>query len=296
MSKSPKTFTQMVVSPKAYETWNSIEMKDRQIQRMNVVGNLMYGLAHDFHNILTTILTCTEMANVSQPYDSGPRLQGVTKAAKRGRQLVQQVLLFGSQREKKPQPINLALVIQETVSLLRYSLPKKITIDSDRAVQPSFVLADSVQMSQILMNLCLNGAQSMSAGGVLEISLSDVKMYSESMKDYPDLTPGPFVRLRVRDSGEGIPPHQIKRIFDPFFTTKKSGEGTGMGLAVVQDIVTRHYGMISVESVLGEGAIFDIYLPQIPEVFHKQAVEAPVVGGNTCQVLEDHASPIHGYV
>ncbi|MDX2420512.1 MAG: response regulator, partial [Nitrospirota bacterium] len=156
------------------------------------------------------------------------------------------------------------------------------------------VLADPIQISQILMNLCLNGAHSMSTiGGVLEISLLDVEMNSESMKDYPNLTPGPFVRLRVRDTGSGISPQVLKRIFDPFFTTKQAGEGTGMGLAVVQDIVNRHHGIMSVDSVLGQGTIFDIYLPRIPEVIETQEiVKVPVAKGNECILFVDNERSI----
>ena len=267
MSKLSKTPNQTSMNPKEHETCDGIDIEDRQFQKMNLLGNLMCGIAHDFNNILTTILSFIELAKGSDLHGSEPHLQGVTKAANQGRDLVQQILLFGSQREQEPKPINLAAVMKEVLSLVRVSLPANIEIDSERAAQPSFVLADPIQISQVLMNLCLNGAHSMgTTGGVLEISLLDVQMKRESMKDYPDLTPGQFVRLRVRDTGSGIPPQVIERIFDPFFTTKQLGEGTGMGLAVVQDIVTRHHGMISVDSVLGQGTIFDIYLPRIPEV------------------------------
>jgi nitrogen-specific signal transduction histidine kinase/CheY-like chemotaxis protein len=294
MSKLSKTPSQAALNPKDHETWDGIDIEDRQFQKMNVLGNLMCGMAHDFNNILTAILSFAELAKGSDPHGSESHLQGVTKAANQGRDLVQQILLFGSQREQEPKPINLAVVMKEVLSLLCVSLPANIEIDSERAAQPSFVMADPIQIAQILMNLCLNGAHSMgTTGGVLEVSLLEVKMNRESMKDYPDLPPGQFVRLRVRDTGSGIPPQVIERIFDPFFTTKQLGEGTGMGLAVVQDIVTRHHGMISVDSVPGQGTIFDIYLPRIPEVFETQEiVKVPVAKGNECILFVDNERSI----
>ena len=266
MSKLSKTLSRTVMNPKVSENGDGIEIEDRQFQKMNMVGNFMCGIAHDLNNILTTILGFAELANCSRSRGSRSHLQQVTNAAIRGRDLVQQILLFGSQREQEPKPINLATVVEEVLHILRASIPATIEIVSERAVQPSLVVADPIQISQILMNLCLNGIHSMSmTGGVLEVSLLNVKMDRESMKDYPDFTPGPFVTLTVRDTGSGISPQVIERIFDPFFTTKPSDKGTGMGLAVVQDIVTRHHGMISVDSVQGQGTTFDIYLPRVCE-------------------------------
>lgn len=249
----------------------------------------MCGTAHDFNNLLFAILTFAELAKNSEPQKSKTHLQGITTATNLCQALVQQLLDFGGQREQEPKPVDLSVVTKEVLSLLRLSLPTTIEIDDEGAAHPRFVLANSIQLSQILMNLCLNGAQSMSTtGGVLEVSLADVKMDSERMQDYPDLASGSFVRLRVRDTGVGIPSHLIKRIFDPFFTTKESGEGTGMGLAVVWDIVTRHQGMISVESVLGQGTLFDIYLPKISEEFETQeVVEIPGAIGNECILFVD---------
>ena len=297
MSKLSKPPSQKVMNTKVNATWDRIGIEDRQFQKMNVLGNLMCGIAHDFNNILAAILSFAELAKCSDTQDSWSHLEGVTNTANRGRDLIQQILLFGSQREQEPKPINLATVITEVLQLLRVSLPTTIEIDSERAAQPSFVLADPIQISQILMNLCLNGAHSMSTtGGVLEVSLLDVEMDRGCMRDYLDLSPGPFVRLRVKDTGFGIPPQVIERIFDPFFTTKNSGEGTGMGLAVVLDIVDRHHGMISVDSVVGQGTIFDIYLPRIPEVSEAQEViEAPVAKGgerNECILFVDNESSI----
>ena len=252
-----------------------------------MVGNLMCGLTHDFNNILTIILSCTELAQLSGRSHSQPHLESVTNAATRGQHFVQQILLFGRQQEQKPKPINLAEVIQGTLSLLRVSLPKTIEIDFDRAGHPSFVLADFIQISQMLMNLCLNAAQSMgSTGGVLELSLMTVTIDQEMIKDCPALHTGSFVKMRVRDTGSGIPPEVIKQMFNPFFTTKESGGGTGMGLTVVQDVVARHDGMMVVDSIVGQGTHFDIYLPHISEGVEADAIwSKPIREENECPVV-----------
>lgn len=294
MTKLSKAPGHTFMNSKETKAWIGIETEDRQFQKMSVLGQLMCGVAHDFNNILTAILSFTELAKLSGPQGSGSHLAGVTQAAHRGRDLVQQILRFGGQREEEPRPINLASVISEVLQLLHVSLPPTIKIDREKMAQSSIVLADPIQMSQILMNLCLNGAQSMSpTGGVLEVSLLEVEINWDNLKDFPDLMPGSYVRLRVRDSGSGIPPEMMERIFDPFFTTKKSGEGTGMGLAVVQDIVERHQGIILVDSVLGYGTTFDIYLPQIGEVFDIQKDgDVPVSKGKECILFVDNERPI----
>lgn len=287
MSKVYPTPHHLGVIPRVHATRYDMDSQVRQFQRMKMVGNLMCGLAHDFNNILTIILSCTEIAQLSERCRSRVHLQGVTEAATRGQHLIQQVLLFGRQQEQEPMCINLAEVIQKTLALLRVSISTTVEIDSYRTYHPSFVLADPIQISQMLMNLCLNAAQSMgTTGGVLELSLMEVTMDREAMKSSPDLTPGSFVRLRVRDTGSGIPPEVIGQIFDPFFTTKQSGDGMGMGLTVVRDIVARHNGMIAVDSTVGQGTLFDIYLPRIPERLETHAaVKVPATKGNECMFV-----------
>ena len=271
MSEFTKSQKPMFISPKLNQTWDEIGKEERQFQKMVTLGTLTCGIAHDFNNILTAILSYAELAKGPEPQDFFASLQGVTKAANRGRDLVQQVLSFGGHRENNLQPTNLAAVIAETLELFRVSLPSHIEIDQVRATLPSYVLGDSSQLSQVVMNLCLNAVDSMrTKGGVIEISLSHVNMKQEHMNDAPDLHPGPFVRLRIRDTGSGIPHHRLQKIFSPFFTTKKPEEGTGMGLTIVLDVVTRLRGMISVESEPSRGTMFDIYLPKISDSIERK--------------------------
>ncbi len=264
MSKFSQNLSHISVIPRVHTTLQDIDSQVRQFQRMKMVGNLMCGLAHDLNNILTIILSCSELAQLSGRSHSQPHLESVNNAAIRGQHLVQQILLFGRQQEQEPMSINLAEVIQKTLSLLCVSLPATIKIDVDRVVHSTcYVIADPIQISQLLMNLCLNAAQSMSStGGVLELSLMDVTIDREAINDDSDLMPGSFVRMRVRDTGSGISPEVINQIFDPFFTTKQLGDGIGMGLTVVRDIVARHNGMMIVDSTVGQGTHFDVYLPR----------------------------------
>ena len=304
MSKVSQAQYSMWATSRDYIPRFEMDRQVRQFQRMKMVGNLMCGLAHDFKNILTIILSGTELAKLSARCDARRHLKGVTKAATQAQHLVEQVLLFGRQQEQEPRSVHLAEVIQKTMALVCVSLPPTIKTNLDQVVDSHCcVLADPIQISQIVMNLCLNAAQSMrSTGGVLELSLKKVTMDRDALKDYPGQTPGSFVRLRAQDTGSGIPPEVIGQIFDPFFTTKQSGEGMGMGLTVVRDIVNRHDGMMFVDSTVGKGTRFEIYLPIIadqrelnPEVSRsiKAGKACPIIG-QECSMNDDiHAHTQH---
>ncbi|MCP4694510.1 MAG: hybrid sensor histidine kinase/response regulator, partial [Desulfobacterales bacterium] len=187
---------------------------------------------------------------------------------------------FSRQSEQDLKPIQLRLIVKEALKLLRASLPSTIEIQSD--IHSDFsVLADATQIHQVLMNLCTNAAHAMrTRGGVLDVKLQATQLDAEYTVNFPDLEPGPFVKLTVSDTGHGMSREVIDRIFDPFYTTKKKGEGTGMGLSVVHGIAKSHGGSITVYSEPGKGSTFNVFLPAIERrMAPKRRREAAVPGG-----------------
>jgi signal transduction histidine kinase/ActR/RegA family two-component response regulator len=242
------------------------EVERRQVQKMEAIGTLAGGIAHDFNNILTAILGYTELTlhNLSDPTRVQQNLQHVLAAGRRAKELVQQILTFSRESEPERKPIHIHLVVQEALKLLRASLPTTITIRQDIDEHAGTVLANPTQIHQVLLNLCANAAHAMrDTGGVLEVGLHALEGDTALAAHSPAPHPGPYMRLTVRDSGHGMPPEILARIFEPFFTTKGSGQGTGMGLAVVHGIVTSHGGEITVESTPGQGTTFAIYFPRL---------------------------------
>ncbi len=238
----------------------------RQMQKMEALGTLAGGIAHDFNNILMPITINTELALLDAQEGSPLHeyLQQILEAAKRGKDLVNQVITFSRQKEQKRKPVKIGPIIDETTKFLKYSLPKNIEIREKFEIETDVILADPTQIQQVLMNLCSNAGHAMREnGGILEIILSGIEADRDLIAKYPDLKPGPYVRLTVSDTGCGMSRELMERIFDPFFTTKKPGEGAGMGLAVVHGIVKNHYGLITVYSEPGKGSTFNVLLPRI---------------------------------
>jgi PAS domain S-box-containing protein len=239
-----------------------------QLQKMQAIGTLAGGIAHDFNNILAVIMGYTELATYDLPSTSPAwhNLQQVLAASKRARDLVQQILTFSRKTEQERKPIKLAPLIEEALRLLRASLPATIDICQDLVADTGTVLADPTQMQQVLLNLCANAACAMrETGGLLYVGLEAVEGDAALTARHPELQPGPYLRLTVRDTGCGIGPEVLERIFEPFFTTKQVGAGTGMGLAVVHGIIVSHSGTITVQSTPGNGTTCAIYLPRLPE-------------------------------
>jgi signal transduction histidine kinase/CheY-like chemotaxis protein len=239
------------------------ESQLRQVQKMEAIGNLAGGIAHDFNNILSSIIGFTELAldEVEKESTLEDNLQEVYTAGKRARDLVKQILAFARQSEDNVKPIQVNTVVEEVLKFIRSSLPSTIEIKQDIA-SDSLIMGNTTQVHQILMNLCTNAAHAMEAeGGTLDISLTDITLDSASNKTRLALKPGDYIRLRVGDTGVGIPLDNINVIFDPYFTTKAPGKGTGMGLATVHGMVESYGGKIAVESRPGQGAVFTIYLP-----------------------------------
>lgn len=256
--------SQIVILRKAHDERNKIEEQLRQTQKMEAIGTLAGGVAHDFNNILSGILGYSEL--IQEDLEScrpvtRKRMERVIKASLRGRDLVNQILAFSQTDRIDPISIQVDLIIKEVLGLLRASLPSSIRIEQDLDSK-SYILADPISIHQIVMNLCTNAKDAMEKkGGVLSLKLEDTILRSEDVAEYTDVSPGRFMVISVTDTGYGIKEDVLERITEPFFTTKSPGKGTGMGLSVVHGIVTSLKGFMNVSSIPGERTSFNIFLP-----------------------------------
>ncbi len=237
-----------------------------QSHKLEALGTLTGGIAHDFNNILSAILGNASLA--MEEIDPGDPmreyLQPILKASERAGKLTRQILAFSRQGRHVLSPVDLGAILDETLTLLRASLPATISIKTHIPDQRPRVLADPTQIHQVVMNLCTNAQHAMrDEGGLLELEIRRRTLSEEQLQHYSDLKPGEFLELSITDSGEGISSDNLERIFEPFFTTKPEGEGTGMGLAVVYGIIREHGGTISVESDSATGTTFRILLPSL---------------------------------
>ncbi|GBC60615.1 hypothetical protein DENIS_1572 [Desulfonema ishimotonii] len=273
----------------------ALEAELRQAHKMEAIGTLAGGIAHDFNNILFPIMGYTEMTLEDVPPDSlaHRNLKEVFTGVQRAKELVQQILAFSRMEETRKQPIRLQTIIREALKLLRASLPS--TIEIVRQISPECrpVMGDSIQIHQVIINLCTNAFQAMKdTGGRLYISLSEKQACAGD-----GISPAPgsasYLELVIRDTGHGIEKAILERIFDPYFTTKGPGEGTGMGLAVVHGIISDHAGDISVTSAAGKGTVFTVRLPVSEEETASEASCGPVPPANGAEhilVVDDEKS------
>jgi PAS domain S-box-containing protein len=245
-----------------------LEEQLRQSQKMEALGTLAGGIAHDFNNILGVILGYAEIIENSAEAESGldRRIKEISRAGKRARDLVTQILNFSRQGPQERHSMTLSPLIKEALKLLRSSLPSNIEIISRIETDRDYIMADQTQMHQIMLNLCGNASYAMKeTGGTITVTLADVSPDDDNIPPEDLGKPQRFIRLSVSDTGPGIAPNVVGRIFDPFFTTKKQGEGTGMGLAMVHGIVKRHDGYLELENIPGQGATFHVFMPKTSE-------------------------------
>ncbi len=241
-----------------------LEEQLRQSQKMEAIGTLAGGIAHDFNNILQGVFGFIDLALYDLKDEKQTRhyLTEIKKGALRSRDLVRQILTFSRKKSYKLEPLHPVLIIKDTLKLLHASLPTSITIEEKISNDCGLILADVTSLHQILMNLCTNALHAMEyETGVLTISLCQKELSSATLGNEPDINPGPFLELMVKDTGHGLDDTTLGRIFDPFFTKKEVGKGTGLGLAVVHGTVRDFGGFIRVESAPGKGATFYIYIP-----------------------------------
>jgi PAS domain S-box-containing protein len=260
----------LLVRDMTYEL--DLERRLRQAEKLEAIGVLAAGVAHDFNNILTPILLNTEMilADLPELHPVRTPLTDVVRASERARDLVRQLLAFSRQGEITLSDLPLSPLVKETAKLVRGMAPAGVAIGLHIGEGELCVRADPAQMHQVLVNLCLNGVQAMEAGGRLDVGLDVVDAPPRpeaggiaAGAPLGSLPPGPYVRLWVADTGYGMALEVAERVFEPFFTTKKPGQGTGMGLAVVHGIVKSCGGAVILTSAPGRGSRFEVYLPLV---------------------------------
>ncbi|CCE00103.1 ATP-binding protein [Bradyrhizobium sp. STM 3809] len=262
----------------------------RQSQKMEAVGVLAGGIAHDFNNLLVVMMVYAEMLREECQGDD-PRLPDVMeliKAVDRGRDLTRQLLAFSRKQPATPTVLDLGATLSDLQKMFSRLLPSNIDIVTDVA-QSWPVIADRVQVEQLIMNLALNARDAMPSGGRLTIAVANriIQRSDEGVE------PGDYVMMTVTDTGIGIPPDDLEHIFDPFFTTKVRGSGTGLGLATCYGIVKQAGGSIAVTSAIGEGTRFVVLLPRANETIKTEAAPAPAVraarGGERILLVEDNS-------
>ena len=242
------------------------EERLRNAQKMEAIGTLAGGIAHEFNNILWIIMANAELTagKIPEGNTAHNNLQRVEKACSRATDLVQQILSFSRQGEYRPRPLDIIPIVKESLKFLRSSIPTTIEIRQNISTRSATIMSDPSQVHQTLINLCTNAADAMGEKpGVLEISLTGVEFGQDETALHHDLVPGKYVRLSVKDTGIGMEPKIRERIFEPFFTTKGVGEGRGMGLAVVHGIAKSCEGTIEVHSEPGKGSTFHLFFPKI---------------------------------
>ncbi len=270
------------------------EERLRQAQKLEAIGRLAGGIAHDFNNLLTAILGYADLAIDAVPAGDPLRadIEEIKLAGSKAVDLTRQLLAFSRRQVLHQHVLDLGEVIDDVTRLLRRVIGEDIRLETNHAEAQWPVKADRTQLEQIVMNLAVNARDAMRHGGLLRIETANVVVGPDPQLHQPT-TPGEYVRLRVTDTGEGIPPEVMPRIFEPFFTTKESGRGTGLGLATVYGIVQQSGGFIFVTSEVHKGTSVLIYLPHTSDSDAEDVVpapEQPVSGHETIMVVEDEGS------
>ena len=272
-----------------------VEQRAEQQQRLAAVGQLAAGIAHDFNNIMAVIVLYAQMASCASglPTSIQDKLHTITDQAHKATDLIEQILDFSRRAVLERRPLDLLPLLKEQVKLFDRTFPDNITVRLIHDAKSHIVSADATRIQQALMNLAVNARDAMPHGGTLAFDLAEMTFADEGSAPLPEMSPGTWVRLDVRDTGAGIPAEALPHIFEPFFTTKDVGEGSGLGLAQVFGIVRQHEGYIDVTSPHGEGATFTVYLPALPtmlteQVNGKEIAVLPQGRGELVLVVEDN--------
>ncbi|HEU4570244.1 MAG TPA: PAS domain S-box protein, partial [Gemmatimonadales bacterium] len=260
----------------------AVEDELRQAQKMEGIGQLAGGVAHDFNNILTAILMQVELAagEPGLPAEVAEALDGIRESARRAADLTRQLLVFSRKQVIQRRQLDLNESVLGLAKMLQRVLREDIHLEVRLAPGPLWMVGDTGMVDQVLVNLAVNARDAMPAGGTVTIETDTRLLTPEEARAHPGARPGPCVLVRVRDTGTGIPPELLSRIFEPFFTTKEPGQGTGLGLATVFGIVQQHRGALGVQSVVGQGTTFEVLFPA------RAAAAAPARNGSAAEARQ----------
>ncbi|MBU4036990.1 MAG: PAS domain S-box protein, partial [Proteobacteria bacterium] len=278
---------------KAEEEQRLLQSQFLHIQKMESIGRLAGGVAHDFNNILSGILGFSELALLDIPKDDPlrERIELIMGLGEKAGSLTHQLLAFSRKQKLVMKDINLNNVVIDMVRMLKRIIGEDIKLELRPCVAIRDVLADQGQMEQVLLNLAVNARDAMPYGGVLTIETTDTVLNEENIKKHEGADPGEYVKLTVSDTGCGMSSKVLENIFEPFYTTKEIGKGTGLGLATVYGIIKQHRGYIEVTSKPEEGSAFKIYLPTSTDKDIKEIIEdeikQPIGGDETILVADD---------
>jgi two-component system, cell cycle sensor histidine kinase and response regulator CckA len=272
-----------------------LEAQFLRTQRMESIGQLAGGIAHDLNNILAPILMCAQTLHKEvRSLEGTSMLTTIEETARRGAEIVKQITTFAKGVEGKRVLLHPQYLFSETVRIVRETFPKSIVLKTDLKENLWTVFGDATQLHQVLLNLAVNARDAMPQGGTLGLVAEDVMLDEAAVRLMPGLQPGPHVLFRISDTGTGIPPEIADKIFDPFFTTKGPDGGTGLGLSTVMGIVKSHKGIILFESKMGEGTEFRIYLPADLTRMAAEARGIPVAppqgGGELILIVDDEVA------
>jgi nitrogen-specific signal transduction histidine kinase/ActR/RegA family two-component response regulator len=281
-------------------TQRRLEEQLRQSQKMEAVGQLAGGVAHDFNNILTVIHGHASLLLAADLDEMAMRsAQQIGQAAERAAGLTRQLLTFSRRQLIQPRRLDMNRVISSMSDMLGRLLGEDVALRLDYSQVPAMIEADAGMMEQVLLNLAVNARDAMPRGGQLAVRVNIVDVDEAHVQQHPEARVGRFVCVSKTDTGSGIPPECLPHIFEPFFTTKAVGKGTGLGLATVYGIVKQHQGWVEVESAVGKGTTFRVYVPYVgeqqPEA-EKPTTQITIRGGTETILLVEDEKPVRELV